>query len=135
MDQPIKLLTEIEYFRDQRPWAEHQIASPAWHDVESAVRRMENFCFPFVQLHRTEFDDADDTLYIIGGDGRYAMSHMMGEWQYVDETRGDAPVHLWESDQGYECLERNIATDVEKVLRIAKRFYETGSYAQLDAIE
>ena len=135
MDQPIKLLTEVEYFRDERPWAEHRTASPAWNDVEAAVRRMDNFCFPFVQLHPTESDDAEDTLYIIGGNGRYAMSHMMGEWQYVDATRGDAPAHLWESDQGYECLECNILTDVAKVLRIAKHFYETGNYAQLDKIE
>jgi hypothetical protein len=135
MNQPIKLLTEVEYFRDQRPWVEHRTASPTWHDVEAAVRRMDNYCFPFVQLYPTEHDEAEDTLYIIGGGGRYAMSDMMGVWQYVDETRGDAPVHLWESDQGYECRECNISTDIAKVLRIAKHFYETGSYAQLDAIE
>jgi len=40
-------------------------------------------------------------------------------------------MHRWESDQGYDCKERTVATDVEKVLRIAKRFYETGRYATL----
>jgi len=135
MVRPIKLLTAIEYFRDQRPWKAHQIASPIWSEVEAAVRRMDNFCFPIVQLHCTEFDDDQDMFNILGGAGRYAMFHMMGEWQYVDESRGDGAVHLWESDQGYDCEERNVATDIEKVLRIAKRFYETGSYAQLGTVE
>jgi hypothetical protein len=84
-------------------------------------------------LHRTGFDDDDDVFNIVGGSGRYAMFHMMGEWQYEDEACGDGTVHLWESDQGYECAERNVATDVESVLRLARRFYETGDYAQLDS--
>lgn len=135
MNQAIKLLTAIEYFRDRRPWTAHQVVSPTWEAVEAAVRRMDNFCFPIVQLHCTEFHDDEDMFNIIGGGDQYAMFHMMGEWQYVDESRGDGAVHLWESDQGYDCKERNVVTDVEKVLRIAKRFYDTGSYAQLDSVE
>lgn len=135
MSSPIKLLTAIEYFRDQRPWAAHQTAHPTWHDVEAVIRRMDNFCYPIVQLHCTEFDDDEDMFNIIGGQGRYAMFHMTGEWQYVDERRGGDPVHLWESDQGYDCKERNIFSDVEKVLRLTKRIYDTGIYAALDAVE
>jgi hypothetical protein len=134
MADHIKLLTAIEYFRDDRPWRANQTVDPGWPAIESAVRQMDNFCFPIVQLHLTPFDDDEDMLNIIGGDGRYAMFHMMGEWQYVDPTGGTAPVHLWESDQGYDCLERNVIHDVEKVLRIAKKFYETGSYAGLDLV-
>ena len=135
MDQTIKLLTVVEYFRDGRPRVAHQVPIPLWDDIECAIRKMDNYCFPIVQLHRSDFDDDDDSFNVVGGSGRYAMFHLMGDWQYVDASRGDGHAHLWESDQGYECKERNVAIDVEKVLRIAARFYETGSYAGLDQVE
>ena len=96
---------------------------------------MDNFCHPIVQLQCTEFDDDEDMFNVIGGKGRYAMFHMMGEWQYVDDRRSGDAVHLWESDQGYDCKENNICPDIEKVLRLTKRFYVTGSYADLDTVE
>jgi hypothetical protein len=43
-------------------------------------------------------------------------------------------VRLWTSDQGYFCAERNVLTDIDKVLRTVKVYYETGSYAALDAV-
>ena len=46
---------------------------------------------------------------------------------------GDS-TRLWDSDQGYFCKEKNVLTDVEKVLRIAKAFYDSGSYAGLGAV-
>lgn len=134
MNHRIKLITVIEYFRDDRPWHAHQTVDPGWSSIESAVRRMDNFCFPVVQLQCTLLEEDEDMLNIVGGNGKYAMFQMMGEWQYADLDGGTGPVRLWESDQGYECLERNILHDVEKVLRIARRFSETGSYADLDSV-
>jgi hypothetical protein len=57
---------------------------------------------------------------------------MTGEWNYSDPNGKDDPVHLWESDQGYDCLERNVLTDVDDVLGLAKVFYESGSYEALE---
>ena len=61
--------------------------------------------------------------------------HQMGDWQYEDPNGGDDEVRLWESDQGYFCCEKNVLTDIEKVLRRIKVFYETGSYDNLDQVE
>lgn len=47
----------------------------------------------------------------------------------------DAHSRLWDRVQGHFCRQRNVLTDVEKVLRIAKAFYKTGSYGQLDLVE
>jgi hypothetical protein len=58
----------------------------------------------------------------------------MGDWQYTDPHGGDAIVRLWQSDQGYECAERHVLIDVEKVLRVVHRHFETGSYADLDQV-
>jgi hypothetical protein len=132
MSSPIQLLTVIEYFRDGRPWKVHHSKRPSWQEVEAAIRRMENYCFPIVQLNLTEFDDDENIFNVIGGAGRYALFHMMGDWRYADPNGKDGPVHLWESDQGYECQERNVLTDVESVLRLANVFYETGSYEALE---
>lgn len=60
---------------------------------------------------------------------------MMGEWQYENPQGGEEEVRLWDSDQGYYCREKNILTDVSKVLRIVKAFYESGSYDHLASIQ
>ena len=59
---------------------------------------------------------------------------MMGEWQYAEPGGSEREVRLWDSDQGYFCCEKNVLRDVEKVLRIVKKFYETGSYDDLDSV-
>jgi hypothetical protein len=127
---PIHQLLSIEYFRDGRPWIVHREAMPSWLVVEHAIRQMENYCYPIVQLCLTEDDEDENIFNIIGGNDRFAMFQLMGAWQYVDPSGSDAGVHLWESDQGYDCKERNIAT-LERTLSIAKLFFESGSYAAL----
>ena len=129
---PIHHMTIIQYFRDSRPWIAEDILSPKWQQVEHAIRKMDNYCFPIVQLNLTEFEDDEDIFNIMGGDGRWALFHMMGDWQYEDHSGSDKEVRLWESDQGYFCLERNIITDINLVLSITKEFYMSGSYENLN---
>jgi hypothetical protein len=120
---------------DGRHWDTERIESPSWSAVEAAIRRMDNYCFPIVQLNTTEIDWSETVFNVIGGDGRWALFHMMGDWQYCDpQNDDDEEVRLWDSDQGYFCEARNILTDVEKVLRIVRAYYDTGSYAGLDAL-
>ena len=128
-------MTVLRYYRDGRPWEAEKILSPTWPEVERAIRRMDNDCFPIVDLNTVESDEAEDIFNICGGAGRWALFQMMGEWQYEDPTGGEANVRLWESDQGYFCREKNILTDVEKVLRIVRQFFETGSYDDLDRVK
>lgn len=123
----------IRYYRDGRPWDFERIEKPIWKQVEQAIRRMDNDCFPIVQLNTTEDDEADHIFNICGGSGRWALFQMMGEWEYTDPTGGQGEVRLWESDQGYFCKEKNILTDVEKVLQITRVYFETGSYNKLEA--
>jgi hypothetical protein len=135
MASPIHHMTAIRYYRDGRNWDTEQINFPSWSDVEAAIRRMDNYCFPIVQLNTTESEADEDIFNVCGGEGRWALFHMMGEWQYEEPGGSDGEVRLWESDQGYYCSEKNILTDIEKVLRITKVFYETGSYDSLDNVE
>src|SRR6476659_3218705 len=93
-------MTATRYYRDQRPWDVEVISSPSWAAVESAIRRMDNYCFPIVQLNATEDDQSEDIFFICGGEGRWALAQMMGDWQYEESSGGEGDVRLWESDQG-----------------------------------
>ena len=134
MGSPVRRLTAIRYYRDGRTADSEVIDSPGWDAVVTAIRRMDDDLYPIVQLNCTEDDDDESVFNVIGGAGRFALFHHLGDWQYTDPAGGDAEARLWQSDQGYFCAERNILTDIEKVLRIVRAYYETGSYAGLDAI-
>jgi len=59
----------------------------------------------------------------------------MEDWQYEDPGGGEGQARLWDSNQGYHCKEKNVLTDIEKVFRIAKTYYETGSYDGLSDVQ
>ncbi len=135
MRSPVHHLTIIRYYRDNRPHDYKVILNPNWKDVEDSIRKMDNYCFPWIQLNLTEDDEDENIFNVVGGNGRFALFHLFGDWQYENPNGGDVEVRLWESDQGYFCQEKNVLTDIEKVLRIAKMFYETGSYDNLDNVD
>lgn len=113
-----------------------EVSSPAWSVVESAIRQMDNYCRPLVYLFTGETVDDGEVFAVCGGDGRWALFDFnYGGWQYEDPEGGDEEVRLWDSDQGYVCCEKNVLTDIEKVLRITKHFYETASFDELDLVE
>jgi hypothetical protein len=134
MTLPIHHMDIIRYYRDGRHWDVERVNSPSWSDVETAIRRMDNYCFPIVQLSASDKDYDEGMFNVCGGAERWALFHMMGDWQYESRGGGENEVRLWDSDQGYYCREKNILTDVERVLRITKAFYDTGSYHGLDAV-
>jgi hypothetical protein len=53
----------------------------------------------------------------------------------VDVLIFSEEVRLWDSDQGIYCEERNVLYDIEKVLRITREYYDSGTYDRLDKIE
>jgi hypothetical protein len=135
MFSPVRNMTVIRYYRDGRHWDTEEIACPSWSDAERAIRRMDNYCFPIVQLNTTDDEEDEGIFNICGGDGRWALFHRMGDWQYEEPGGSEHEVRLWDSDQGYFCREKNVLTDIEKVLRITKKFIETGSYATLESVQ
>lgn len=125
-------------YPEGRPSDTVAVANPSWQAVEAAVRQMDDDRFPIVilscrdsSLGTSVFED-ENAFNIIGGSGRYALFHMMADWQYQDPRGSTAPTRLWQSDQGYHCEERDVLTDIENALLIVKAFYETGSHAHLD---
>ena len=99
---------------------------PSWSQVQAAIRRMENFCFPIVTL---AFDSSEkDGLVFVGGPRRFAITRVDGSWMFERAGGTDREVRLWASDQGYYCRDRNIASSKRTVLAIAKALYDTGDF-------
>ncbi len=134
MKSAIHNMTIIRYYRDGRPWDKVTIENPSFSDVENAILQMDNYCFPIVELRTFESEENEDeeTFTIMGGDGRFTLFELFGKWHYVNPNGSNEEVWLWASDQGYKCEEKNIIYEIEKVMKIVKIFYETGSYENLD---
>jgi len=96
---------------------------------------MDNYCFPIVELNTGESDENENLFNICGGAGQWALFQIMGDWQYEDPAGGEGEIRLWDSDQGYYCKEKNVLTDIEKVLRITKGYYDTGTYEGLSSFK
>jgi hypothetical protein len=137
MASPIRLLTVSRYHREGHGSEADHVASPTWADVEAAVRRMDNYYFPFVSLsvHDDPEDDRLEAFWVVGGGGRWAMLRASGDWQYERPGGGEQDVRLWDSDQGYFCKAKNVVTDIDEVLRVTKAFYDSGSCESLGTAE
>ncbi|RDS81894.1 hypothetical protein DWU99_15865 [Dyella psychrodurans] len=90
----------------------HPIVQLSWDDVDSC------------------FDDESSFNIIGGGASGFALFEMNG-WQFDDPRGSDEDVRLWQSDQGYFCKRRNIIDDIDVVLKLARIYFETGSYDEV----
>lgn len=140
MKPNVKQMTIVEYLDNGKQTKEYIVTNPTWPSIEEAVRKMDNSQFPIVTLNCVDLSQQDssfedeEAFNIIGGNGKLALVHQYGEWQYTNENGGNNEVRLWESDQGYFCKERNVIYDIEFALRIVKKYCETGSYELLDKV-
>lgn len=135
--QPVKALVTLRYYRDNKPWDGEVIQNPSWSQVEEAIRRMDDFCFPLIALSLRSclvvsdvFED-DDSFHVIGGNDRFALFQNAGNWQYTNPHGSDESVRLWQSDQGYFCEACNIAT-LAVTLDLIRAFYLHGN---VEAVE
>lgn len=129
----IKTLVALRYYPDNKPWDGELIRNPSWEQVESVIRRMDDVCFPLVALSLNDclavndvFED-DDSFHVIGGNDRFALFKNTGDWQYDNPYGSDDSVRLWQSDQGYFCEQRNIAT-LNTTLSLTRAFYLSGNF-------
>ena len=136
MTSPIHNMNIIRHYRDDRPHSEERVLSPSWAEVEAAIRRMDrdNGYIQIVQLNCTADGDDDDIFNVISGNGNWVPFQMSGEWEYDDPAGGDDMVSLWGGDRRPFCEGRNALADVEKVLKLTRAFYDSGSYERLDEV-
>ena len=109
------------------------LENPSWDDVENAVQRLDQTHYTAVELHRSG-DEPEQVFCVIGGAGQWYLVDSKLRWEFDDPNGGEEFVMIW-VDKDMECKRRHLLTDQEEVLRITKRFYETGSFHDLDAVE
>ncbi len=90
---------------------------------------MDQIQYTAVQLHRTG-DSPEEVFCVIGGAGQWYMGDSVLRWEFENPSAGEDEVTLW-ADMDFSCKMRNVCTDIEKVVAIAKRFFETGNYESL----
>jgi hypothetical protein len=108
--------------------------NPTWEQVETSIRTQDRITHPLTRL-RLDPDQEEPALDILGGNGRFVLMELGGKWQYYDPSAaGDEELPVWTSDQGYQALPCDICFDIERVVRIARRFFDTGSFESLDEV-
>jgi hypothetical protein len=133
---PVKVLEAIHYpasgrTADGSGWEPLLTRDPTWAVIESAIRKLDRHEWPFLWLHTVEpveWEMPENALNVMGGRGEYAISCYRDgdEMHYLDASRSDRAVRIWESDQGSVQAETNLCGDLARVLEIARHFAEAG---------
>jgi hypothetical protein len=130
----VAILETMPYSPAGLPSGPGVISSPTWEQVEDSIRRQDGYAHPLTRLRLDPYRD-EPALDILGGSGRFVLWELCGRWQYHDPSATEAAeMPVWTSDQGYKALPCHICFDIERVVRIARRFFDTGSFESLDNI-
>jgi hypothetical protein len=125
----------IVHYPPEQLWTCVEINSPEWEDVSVAIRRMDDDEYPIVQLSWKEvgscFDDEESFNVIGGAVSGFALFEFIPGWNFEDPFGSNEDIRLWQSDQGYFCKRKNVIVEVDKVLELARIYFETGSYEAL----
>ncbi|WP_233842907.1 hypothetical protein [Dyella sp. 2HG41-7] len=112
-----------------------EITSPDWEHVSDAIRKMDDNEYPVLEMSWAEVEtcgDDEESFHIVGGSKvGFALSNFCGDWRFEDPDGGEEEVRLWQSDQGYFCKRKNIIADIDVVLKLARIYFETGSYDEI----
>jgi hypothetical protein len=111
---------------DGVPLVGELLDAPAWELVERSIRELDGHTHPRVRLWAGPPGEPPG-LDIIGGNGKYALREVGNGWVYYDSNGTDEQVNVQTSGAGHRCAGYYVCTDVERVLRIARRFFESRS--------
>ena len=129
----IKLMKVFEY--DSTGWncQETAVRHPSLDEMQTAVRRLNKFEYPFVWFFTSEDvrNDAIPNFSVMGGNGDYVLLSFDGkspERRMKFPSHDDELVDVWLSDQGCEINERYVCHDLSFVLDVLANFAKTGKF-------
>lgn len=133
----IKCLEWVVYGPTGWGWKAEKVWYPTWDVVEQAIRRLDQFRYPFVWLWETEdesqqaIDGIGQLLEVMGGEGVWWLAgsfegYFQRRLDYPE--RGEQEVRIWTSDQGYGDAERHVCRDIEAVVRAARYYADHGGF-------
>jgi len=126
----VEALDVIVYEDDGWTWRSHEVPSPSWEQIETAIRGLDKFRHPFLFLRRKKDVKGEEEFQILGGPGSYWFAVCTGgnQRRYFNPARGSEEIAVWTSDQGFADEARFICDDVEIVLKAARHYAETGDF-------
>lgn len=121
----------VEHYPEQYGPKGFWIENPTWCELEMEIRRLDRDVFPFIWCYlKPEAADTDVPEFeIIGGSGAFAVcAHIEGRACYVyNGSKGEEEIDIWISDQGAAIPEQYVVDDLEHVIAITRRFYDSAS--------
>jgi hypothetical protein len=124
-------LLRITIYESRWAWRREDIPDPTWDAIETAIRRLERFRYPFVWLYRDKDSVADAVpdFAVTGGEGVFAFECIAGgmAYRYVDPDHGDNDIAVWKSDEGAVFAERFCCFSLEAALQATRYFCEYGA--------
>lgn len=117
------VLATVHTSSDGQPLEVRRFTDPTTDQIEQAIRDLDQRDRPSLRLLAGEGVAA--ILEIRGGNGTYTLRQPGDGWVYYDPTAGDEQVEVC---AGERCPAFHVCTDVNEVLRIARRFVETGAF-------
>jgi hypothetical protein len=124
--QGVTALEILPHSAEGAPLTGEWVDAPSWEQVECSIRGLDGHAHPLVRLWAGQPREAPG-LEIIGGGGKYALREVGSGWVYYDPNGADEEVEVQTSGAGHRRAGYYVCTDVERVLRIARRFFESGS--------
>jgi hypothetical protein len=122
----VKVLAVTEYPPDPShdPYETHSFPNPTWAQINSAIRALNHYCLPFINIGLDEMCEGDNCLSVMGGPNGYCIFE--GDKLYFDPNHTGGEVDVWTSDQGFYPEERNVTYDIDLVLKLARYYAEHG---------
>jgi hypothetical protein len=119
------------YSPDGSTWRTEEKVHPHWRDIEAAIRRLDQYCYPFIWLYRADHLEENDPydFDVIGGNDLYALDGIAKgkSFTYVRPDGGAELIRVWRSDQGFETAARYVCQDIDTVLQATKYFCDYGT--------
>ena len=123
-------------------WEEEHTPDPTWDQIEAAIRRLDKFRFPIVNLYLKPVPPSDQSrsslpkrstpdFEIVGGKRVYFMVgslHGYFQRRYLNPKPNGNEIRLWISDQGFEEDDQFVCHDIRIVLQAVRYFCEHGDF-------
>jgi hypothetical protein len=123
----IAALDTTPHSSDGKPLIGERHSHPTWKQIKESIRALNGHTHPLVRLWAGPPDSAP-ALEIRGGNGIYSLRERGDGWVDYDPGAGDEEVEVQTSGDGYRCPAFYVCRDVGRVLEIARRFCETGTF-------
>lgn len=131
MAQPltVQVLKVREYAEDGEDYRTHSYPLPTWEQIESALRSLNHYRLPFMEIGLEDNDSQDGWYRVYGGPNGYAITattREAGRVKYDDPTLTECQADVWWSGDGYYPAEWHVCYDIELVVQVTRTFAETG---------